>query len=107
MTRKKQVLEGLAFKLPLAMKTGKYVLGYRQAMRLLRKNETKCLIISSNFPSVLRKKLEYYSMLLKDLPVTIYNGSNNDLAKLCELKHRIGVISILDEGEADLLGLQN
>ncbi|RVD93402.1 60s ribosomal l30 [Tubulinosema ratisbonensis] len=107
MSRKKQVLEGLAFKLPLAMKTGKYVIGYKQALKLLRNNETRCLIIASNFPSVLRKKLEYYAFLLKNKPVTIYSGNNNELAKLCEMKHRIGVISILNEGEADLLGLQN
>nr|CBH28901.1 60S RIBOSOMAL PROTEIN L30 [Anncaliia algerae] len=101
MAKKKQVLEGISFKLPLAIKTGKYAVGYRQTLRLLRKNEVKYLVVAANFPSVLRKKLEYYSALLGDLPLTIYSGNNNELAKLCEFKHRASVVSILDEGEAD------
>lgn len=103
MSKKKSTTDGLSFKLPLAMKTGVYKVGYKSALRLLRDSKTKCIFVASNFPPVKRKLLEYYAVLSNNIPITIYKGTNNELAKMCDHRYRIGVISIIDDGEADLL----
>jgi large subunit ribosomal protein L30e len=106
MTKKKGSTEGLSFKLPLAMKTGIYEIGFKKAIRLLRGKKTKCIVMSSNFPSVKRNLLEYYAALADDVPITVFGGSNNELAKICDHHYRIGVISIVDDGEADMLDIK-
>lgn len=105
MAKKKGTSDGLSFKLPLAMKTGKYQTGYKSALRLLKTSQTKFIVISANFPSVKRKLLEYYAVLCANVPITVYKGTNNELAKMCDISHRLGVISILDAGEADLTSI--
>lgn len=103
MSKKRNVTEGLSFKLPLAMRTGVYKIGYKSAIKLLQASKTKYIVVSSNFPSVKRKLLEYYAVLSNNVPITIYKGSNNELAKICDNHYRIGVISILDDGESGLI----
>ncbi|KAL0265647.1 UNVERIFIED_CONTAM: hypothetical protein PYX00_011361 [Menopon gallinae] len=103
MSKKRNVTEGLSFKLPLAMKTGVYKIGYKSALKLLQASKTRYIVVASNFPSVKRKLLEYYAVLSQNVPITIFKGSNNELAKVCGHNYRIGVISILDDGEAGLI----
>ncbi|KAK1347286.1 ribosomal protein L30 [Hamiltosporidium tvaerminnensis] len=103
MARKKKIVEGIATKLPLAIKTGKYTLGYKSALLSLLNQTAKILVIASNFPSTKRRLLEYYAMLADNTPICIYDGNNNELAKTCDKGFRIGVVSVLDVGEADML----
>lgn len=103
MSRKRNVTEGLTFKLPLAMRTGVYKIGYKSALKLLQAGKTKYIVAAGNFPSVKRKLLEYYAALSNNVPIVIFKGSNNELAKVCDHHYRIGVISILDDGESGLI----
>ncbi|EQB61272.1 60s ribosomal protein l30 [Vairimorpha apis BRL 01] len=93
MSRRYSKAVGLAASLPLVIKTGKYEMGFR----------TKCIVVASSLPAVKRKQLEYYCVLAGGIPMKFYEGSNNALSNMCELKYRTGVLSILHEGESDIL----
>ena len=106
MTRKKQQKTGLAFQLPLAIKTGKYTVGFNQAIKSIVHKQTKCIILANNIPEHMRQKIEYYCALAQNTPIEYYSGSNNDLNILTGLNKRCSVISILDQGEADFTELK-
>ncbi|EPR80081.1 60S ribosomal protein L3 [Spraguea lophii 42_110] len=95
--------ESFVDKLPLALKTGKVNLGFKESLKSLVEKKTKLLILTSNFSPIKRKTLEYYAAISNNTPIYYYDGSNNDLSKNCGKYFRIGVISIQDFGEADLM----
>ncbi|WUR05056.1 ribosomal protein eL30 [Vairimorpha necatrix] len=103
MSRRYSKAVGLAASLPLVVKTGKYDIGFKSALRNVITKKAKCIVVSSSLPSVKRKQLEYYCVLAGGIPLKFYEGTNNALANLCELKYRTGVMSVLHEGESDLL----
>ncbi|KAF7682780.1 60S ribosomal protein L30 [Astathelohania contejeani] len=103
MSRKKKVIDGIAASLPLVMKTGEYKIGYRQVLATLVNQKAKLIIISSNYPSYKRRLLEYYCTLANNTPILIFEGTNNNLAKACNKVYRVGVLSIIDEGESDII----
>lgn len=93
----------IASKLPLIIKTGKYYVGYRQTLMSLIDQSSKYVILTKNYPSIKRMLIEYYALLSGKVPVYMFEGSNRDLANLCGAEFRMGVISILDDGESDLI----
>jgi len=93
----------VASKLPLVIKTGKYYVGFRQTITSLINNSCKYLIITKNYPAIKRMQLEYYASLAGKVPIYMFEGTNRDLATTCGTEFRMGVISILDDGEADLI----
>lgn len=103
MSRRNSKLTGLAASLPLAIKTGKYDVGFRRSIMNIIQKKAKVVVIAGNYPVVKRKQLEYYCVLAGGIPIRFYEGSNNALANLCELPYRAGVISILDGGESDII----
>lgn len=90
-------------KLPLAIQTGKVLFGFRQSLRSLMNTQCKMIVISANLPPLKRKQLEYYAYLNNNIPIYSFMGTNNDLARSCAKFFRIGVVSILEDGEADLI----
>ncbi len=103
MSKKESKAVGLSSQLPLAMRTGKYVAGFTQSLESVHKKSAKCVIVASNIPEDMRRQLEYYCVLANNIPMKFYEGSNNELSVLAGLKFRTSVISILDQGEADLI----
>ncbi|EIJ89589.1 large subunit ribosomal protein L30e [Nematocida parisii] len=95
----------VASQLPLVIKTGKYHVGFRQTMSSLINETSKYIILTKNYPEVKKMQVEYYAKLGGNVPVYMFDGSNRDLANLCGAHFRMGVISILDDGEADLIQL--
>lgn len=87
----------------LAMRTGKYILGFRKAIKSVIMKKAKCLVVASNFPATKRKQLEYYSVLAGGLPIIFHNANNEELGSITERGHRLGCISIIDQGEAELV----
>merc|ERR1712025_256828 len=61
------------------MKSGKYVLGYKQTLKTLRNGKSKLVIIANNTPPLRKSEIEYYAMLAKT-GVHHYSGNNNELA---------------------------
>lgn len=94
---------GINAKLPLALRTGKYLVGFKKTLKSVINKQAKCVVVAANLPKLMRAKLEYYCVLANKIPMKFYEGTNNDLAILSGLKFRASVISILDQGEADLI----
>jgi len=84
------------------MKSGKYSLGYREALRTLRSGKAKLIIISTNCPPLRKSELEYYAMLAKT-GVHHYTGNNIDLGTACGKLYRASVLSITDPGDSDII----
>lgn len=104
MARKISKQTGISSQLPLAMRTGKYAAGFKKALVHIIKNKAQCVVVATNIPEDMRKLLEYYCVLANNTPMRFYEGSNNELSVLAGLKFRTSVISVLDQGEADLIG---
>lgn len=97
--------ESINTKLQLVVKSGKFTLGYKQALKQLRSGKAKLILISKNCPPLRKSEIEYYAMLSKT-NVHHYDGSNVDLGTAAGKLYRVGVMSIQDAGDSDLLQQQ-
>merc|ERR1712105_515659 len=79
---------GINARLALVMKSGKYVLGYKQTWETLRSGKSKLVIIASNTPPLRKSEIEYYAMLAKT-GVHHYVGDNNELGTACGKYFRV------------------
>ncbi|CAG8479905.1 16067_t:CDS:2 [Funneliformis geosporum] len=100
--KSKKATESINSRLALVMKSGKYVLGYKSTLKTLRQGKAKLVIISGNCPQLRKNELEYYAMLSKTT-VHHYTGNNIDLGTACGKYFRVGVLSITDPGDSDIL----
>ncbi|WVQ82367.1 60S ribosomal protein [Cryptococcus sp. DSM 104549] len=94
--------ESINTKLQLVVKSGKFTLGYKQTLKQLRSGKAKLILISKNCPPLRKSEIEYYAMLSKT-NVHHYDGSNVDLGTAAGKLYRVGVMSIQDAGDSDLL----
>ncbi|RSH79647.1 60S ribosomal protein L30 [Apiotrichum porosum] len=97
--------ESINSRLQLVVKSGKFTLGYKQALKQLRNGKSKLILISKNCPPLRKSELEYYAMLSKT-SVHHYDGSNVDLGTAAGRLYRVGVMSIQDAGDSDLLQVE-
>ncbi|KAL7421806.1 60S ribosomal protein L30 [Cryptotrichosporon argae] len=97
--------ESINSRLQLVVKSGKFTLGYKQALKGLRNGKSKLILISKNCPPLRKSELEYYAMLSKTA-VHHYDGSNVDLGTAAGKLYRVGVMSIQDAGDSDLLEVE-
>ena len=70
----KKSTENMSSLLTLAVKSGKYTLGYKSVLKSLRSGKSKLIIVSGNCPAIRKSELEYYAMLSKT-GVHHYGGS--------------------------------
>merc|ERR1712133_179479 len=94
--------ESINARLALVMKSGKYVLGYKQTLKTLRNGKSKLVIIANNTPPLRKSEIEYYAMLAKT-GVHHYAGNNNDLGTACGKYFRVCTLSITDPGDSDII----
>ncbi|KAF9113751.1 60S ribosomal protein L30 [Mortierella sp. AM989] len=94
--------EGINSRLALVMKSGKYQLGYKSTLKTLRQGKSKLVIISGNCPPLRKSEIEYYAMLSKT-GVHHYTGTNVELGTACGKYFRVGVLSITDAGDSDII----
>ena len=94
--------ESINARLALVMKSEKYVLGYKQILKTLRKGTSKLVIIASNTPPLRKSEIEYYAMLAKT-GVHHYSGDNNELGTACGKYFRVCTLSITDAGDSDII----
>ncbi|KAI8825452.1 50S ribosomal protein L30e-like protein [Chytriomyces cf. hyalinus JEL632] len=99
---KKNAGETINSRLALVMKSGKYTLGYKSTLKTIRNGKAKLLLISGNCPPLRKSELEYYAMLSKTA-VHHYSGNNIDLGTACGKYFRVGVLSIIDAGDSDII----
>jgi large subunit ribosomal protein L30e len=117
----KAAQEGIASRLALVMKSGKYAIGYRTTLKTLRQGkvrafvqwrimvclahaytQSKLIIIAGNCPTLRKSEIEYYAMLAKT-GVHHFHGSNIDLGTACGKHYRVSALSITDPGDSDII----
>merc|ERR1712034_293136 len=100
--KSKKSIESINSRLALVMKSGKYVLGYKQTLKTLRQGKAKLVIIANNTPPLRKSEIEYYAMLAKT-GVHHYNGNNIELGTACGKYFRVTTLSITDPGDSDII----
>jgi len=89
-------------RLKLVMKSGKAILGYKAAVKSLRRGKSKLILIASNCPHLRKSEVEYLAMLGKT-QVHHYAGDNTALGTACGKFFNCSVLSIIDGGDSDIL----
>ncbi|XP_007249400.1 60S ribosomal protein L30 [Astyanax mexicanus] len=98
----KKSLESINSRLQLVMKSGKYVLGYRQSQKMIRQGKAKLVILANNCPALRKSEVEYYAMLAKT-GVHHYSGNNIELGTACGKYYRVCTLAIIDPGDSDII----
>ncbi|XP_051062436.1 60S ribosomal protein L30-like [Phodopus roborovskii] len=92
----KKSLESINSRLQLVMKSGKYVLGYKQ----IRQGKGKLVILANNCPALRKSEIEYYAMLAKT-GVHHYSGNDIELGTACVKYYKVCTLAIVDPGDSD------
>ena len=100
--KSKKNQENINSRLALVMKSGKFTLGYKTSLKTLRSGKGKLVIIANNAPAIRKSEIENYAMLSKT-GVHHYHGNNVDLGTACGKLHRVGVLTITDVGDSDII----
>jgi len=100
--KKAGVQDNFNARLKLVIKSGKYSLGMHQSLKTLRNGTSKLIIIANNCPSLMRSQIEYYAHL-SGVAVHHYKGNNIELGTACGRYFRVGVLSITDAGDSDII----
>merc|ERR1711937_415181 len=100
--KSKNNAETINSRLNLVMKSGKYVLGYRETLKKLRSSKGKLIILAANTPALRRSEIEYYAMMSKT-SVHHYTGNNIELGTACGKYFRVGCLCITDPGDSDII----
>jgi len=98
----KSAAENITSRLQLVIKSGKYTLGYKSTLKSLRQGKSKLVMIASNCPALRKSEIEYYAYLAKT-EVYHFHGDNNELGVACGKYFRCGVLSIIDQGDSDII----
>jgi|EP00949_MAST-11_sp_MAST-11-sp1_P003480 large subunit ribosomal protein L30e len=105
---KKNSGDNINSKLKLVIKSGKYKLGYKETLKLLRQGKARLVIMANNCPTLRQSEIEYYAMLAKvskkhNTPTLIYAGDNNALGTACGKYFRVSCMTVVDPGDSDIL----
>ncbi|XP_058999010.1 large ribosomal subunit protein eL30-like [Mustela lutreola] len=95
----KKWLESINSRFQLVMKSGKYVLGYKQTLKMIRHGKAK---LANNCPALRKYEIEYYAMLAKT-GVHHYSGDNIELGTACGKYYRVCTLAINDPGDSDII----
>merc|ERR1711915_1023536 len=102
MGKTKKAMESINARLALVMKSGKYVLGFKQALHALRLGKAKLIMIANNTPALRKSEVGYYAMLAKT-GVHHYAGNNIELGTACGKYYRCCTLSITNPGDSDII----
>lgn len=88
----------------VARKSGETKLGLKSAIKLAKLNEAKLIIVANNAPAGEKADLAYYANL-SGVPIVEYSKSSQDLGIVCGRPHLTAAISIITEGDSDILDI--
>nr|XP_005889273.1 PREDICTED: 60S ribosomal protein L30-like [Bos mutus] len=103
----KKSLGSINSRLQLVMKSGKYMLGYKQTLKMIRQGKAKPVILANTFAffcfySQRKSEIEYYAMLAKT-GVHHYSGNNIELGTACGKYYRVCTLAIIDPGDSYII----
>ncbi|XP_045883654.1 60S ribosomal protein L30-like [Meles meles] len=99
-SKDKKSLESINSRLQLVMKSVKYMLGYKQTLKITRYCKAKLVILANNCPALRKSETEYYTMLAKT-GVHHYSGNNIKLGTACGKYYRVCRLAIIDPSNSD------
>ncbi|XP_035581343.1 60S ribosomal protein L30-like [Zalophus californianus] len=94
-------LESINSRLQLIMKNGKYMLGYKQTLKMITHDRAKLLILANNTPALRKSEIKYYAMAKTG--VHHYSGHNIELSTACGKYYRICILAIIDPLDSDII----
>eukprot|EP00072_Mus_musculus_P047137 XP_006522868.1 PREDICTED: 60S ribosomal protein L30-like [Mus musculus] len=95
-------LESINSRLQLVMNSGKYVLGYKQTLKMIRQGKAKLVILANSCPALRKSEIEYYVMLAKT-GIHLYSGKNIELGTANGKHYRVWTLAIIDPGDSDII----
>jgi large subunit ribosomal protein L30e len=84
------------------LKTGKSVTGFRQVEKTLLVGNPKLIILSRNCPTDEMEQIMYYAKIAS-VPCEVAKEDSMELGSVCGKPFPVSAISILDEGESNIL----
>lgn len=87
--------------LKTAVTTGKVLFGFDQTMKAVKAGKAKLIIVSSNLPEKHLAIIEKH----EEVPSHRFSGTNIELGSACGKPFSISVLSVLSEGESEILAL--
>jgi len=87
--------------LKTAVTTGKVVFGFEQTLKALDAGKARLIIVSSNCPDKHMGTIEKN----ENVPFHRFNGTNIELGSACGKPFSISVLSVLNEGQSEILAL--
>nr|XP_037842143.1 60S ribosomal protein L30-like [Chlorocebus sabaeus] len=98
----KKSAEWINSRLLLVIKSGKYILGYKQTLKMIRQGKAKLAILTENCPALRKSKIECYTVLTKT-GVHRYSDNTFELGIACGKYCRVCTLSIIDPGDSDII----
>jgi len=86
----------LAKELKKILNSGKVYFGIKQAKKAIKRGEAKLIIYAKNFPE--RNEIESW-----ELPKIAFDGDGMELGAYCGKPFSVAVVTIVDEGESNIL----
>jgi large subunit ribosomal protein L30e len=87
--------------LKTAVTTGKVLFGFDQTMKAISAKKAKLIIVSSNCPDKQINQIKEN----KEIPYHRFGGTNIELGSACGKPFSVSVLSVLNEGESEILAL--
>ncbi|XP_041531018.1 60S ribosomal protein L30-like [Microtus oregoni] len=84
------------------VKSEKYMLVYKQTLKMTRQGKAKLVILANNCPALRKSKIEYYALLAKT-GVRHYSGNNVELGTVCGKHYRVCTLAILDPSGSNII----
>lgn len=86
-----------------AVTTGKVLLGAAQTQKAIETGDAKLIVLSANHPETDVIKTVAQN---KSIPVYEFPGRRTELGPACGKPFPIGVLTVVDPGESDIMGLK-
>lgn len=91
-------MEDINRALKMAIETGKVFIGQEQSIKAIKNDKAKLVIIANNCPKEFLKKIEKVSIYK-------FKGNNVELGAVCGKPFPISTLTIIEEGESDILSI--
>ncbi|XP_030744797.1 60S ribosomal protein L30-like [Echinops telfairi] len=97
----KKLLEPINLRLQLVMKIGKYVLGFKQTLKMSRQDKAKLVILANRCLAWRQSEIEDYARLAK---TGVHHSSGHmELGTACGKSYRVCTLAIIDPGDSDII----
>ena len=82
------------------MRTGKVLVGTKQAIKASKRGVAKLVIVASNCPTEVKKQIAD-----SKVPIYEFPGLSVDLGPICGKPFIVSALTVLDAGESDIMAL--